>query len=318
MTGGVTTPAVTVERDAPSAVEPTRDVRATLPDLLDVLLDKGVFLDLDLIVTVAKIPLIGVSLRAMVAGIETMLDHGMMQAWDEQTREWVRRSLSERVALADGEDVLVRMAGGHRQGAPYGGWRPGTIYLTTRRLMVWRAEPRELLWQASLDEITAAVVQAERSVGGEERGRVAVTTPAGTTLLSAAAPERLQARLGELVGGSGPGVASGDGPLIRERVWYLEELAGGSVWRVGTGALGRDDGLTWKGSGDARPAVRLRPSEIRSVDVVEGDTPAGQHVLVVQGNTVTIRLATAETERWATVFTEVTRRHTLPRTEGAT
>ena len=89
---------ITNARGDPPALQPTRDLHATLPDLLDALLDKGVYLDLDLIVTVADIPLIGVSLRAMVGGIETMLEHGMMRAWDEQTREWVRRSLARRTS----------------------------------------------------------------------------------------------------------------------------------------------------------------------------------------------------------------------------
>lgn len=59
-------------------LEPTRDQHATLGALVDVLLDKGVYLDLDLIITVAEVPLIGVNLRATIAGMQTMLDYGMM------------------------------------------------------------------------------------------------------------------------------------------------------------------------------------------------------------------------------------------------
>lgn len=294
------------ERRSSSAMEPTRDLRVTLPDLLDVLLDKGVYLDLDLIVTVADIPLIGVSLRAMVGGIETMLEHGMMRVWDEQTREWVRRSLSRRVPLADDEDVVTRMAGGHLQEEPYLTWRPGTLYLTTRRLMVWRAEPRELLWQVLLDEITGLGLQAELSAGGEERSRIAVTTSAGTTLLSAAAPERLVDQLREQVTGTlAPVPASRPEPVLQAHVWYLEGLAGGAVWRAGTGTLHRTQGLTWKGVRDARPAVRLRPDQVRSIEVVGGRTPVGREVLVVRGDATTVRLATADTERWAAALSGV-------------
>lgn len=67
-------------------MEPTNDLRATLPDLLDALFDKGAYLDIDLVITVAEVPLIGVSLRAAVAGVETMLEYGMLQGWDEQIR----------------------------------------------------------------------------------------------------------------------------------------------------------------------------------------------------------------------------------------
>jgi hypothetical protein len=55
-------------------------------DLLDRALDKGVILDADLIVHVAGIPLLGVSLRAALAGVETMLRYGMWVDWDEAQR----------------------------------------------------------------------------------------------------------------------------------------------------------------------------------------------------------------------------------------
>ncbi|KHK96643.1 gas vesicle protein GvpM [Microbacterium mangrovi] len=67
-------------------MSPTRDQRATLGALVDVLLDKGVYLDLDLIITVADIPLIGVNLRATIAGMETLLEYGLMREWDERIR----------------------------------------------------------------------------------------------------------------------------------------------------------------------------------------------------------------------------------------
>jgi len=54
-------------------MQPTRDSQATLVDLLDRALDKGVILDADLIVHVAGIPLLGVSLSAALAGVVTML-----------------------------------------------------------------------------------------------------------------------------------------------------------------------------------------------------------------------------------------------------
>jgi hypothetical protein len=293
-------------RERSSAMEPTRDLRATLPDLLDVLLDKGVYLDLDLIVTVADIPLIGVSLRAAIAGIDTMLEHGMMQQWDEQTRAWARTSLARRVPLHADEDVVTRMPGGHRQDEPGDAWRPGTVYLTTRRLMVWRAEPRELLWQAYLEEITGVELRSERSAGGEERSRLAVTTPEGTTLVSAASPEGLASLLRQNVAATSTAIESGSGgPAVQGAVWYLEDLAGSSAWRGGTGTLDRAEGLTWKGVRDARPAVRLRPGDIRSVERVPRRTPVGDEMLVVRGGTRPVRLATRDTARWAASLRDV-------------
>jgi hypothetical protein len=53
---------------------------------LDRLLDKGVIIQADVIISVAGIPLIGINLRAALAGMETMLQYGLMQEWDEEVR----------------------------------------------------------------------------------------------------------------------------------------------------------------------------------------------------------------------------------------
>ena len=67
-------------------MDPTRDKHYTLVDLLDRVLDKGIMLYADIIVSVAGIPLIGINLRAALAGMETMLSYGVMQEWDKKIR----------------------------------------------------------------------------------------------------------------------------------------------------------------------------------------------------------------------------------------
>ena len=47
-------------------------------------------LNIDLLICLAGVPLLGVSLRAMLAGMETMLDYGMMADWDIVQREFER------------------------------------------------------------------------------------------------------------------------------------------------------------------------------------------------------------------------------------
>lgn len=61
--------------------------RATLNDLLERVLDRGLVLDADLIIMLAGVPLIGVKLRAALAGMETMGKYGLMTDWDRQIRE---------------------------------------------------------------------------------------------------------------------------------------------------------------------------------------------------------------------------------------
>ena len=57
-----------------------------LVELLDRMLNRGVVLNVDLVITVAGVPLIGINLRAALAGMETMLNYGLMEAWDKDVR----------------------------------------------------------------------------------------------------------------------------------------------------------------------------------------------------------------------------------------
>jgi cyanate permease len=50
-----------------------------LVDLLDRILDKGLVLSADVIITLAGVPLVAVNLRAAIASVETMLDYGVMK-----------------------------------------------------------------------------------------------------------------------------------------------------------------------------------------------------------------------------------------------
>ena len=64
--------------------------KATLVDLLDRVLEKGLVIDADVVISVAGIPLLGVKLRAALAGMETMLNYGMLTQWDQNIRAWER------------------------------------------------------------------------------------------------------------------------------------------------------------------------------------------------------------------------------------
>lgn len=74
-------------------MRPTRE--CGLVELLDKVLDKGVLLNADVIISVAGVPLVGVNLRAALAGIETMLEYGMMEAWDESVRKHYAEELAK-------------------------------------------------------------------------------------------------------------------------------------------------------------------------------------------------------------------------------
>lgn len=154
-----------------TVLEPTRDRRATLVDLLDRILDKGLVINADIIVSVAGIPLLGVNLRAALAGMETMLKYGVMKDWDERTRSFARKQAwKKQPALADGEHVLIRMFGSHYYSEGiYNAWRPGYIYLTNKRLLLFRSKPTEVLLEIALEKIRCLALKREKYFAGKER-----------------------------------------------------------------------------------------------------------------------------------------------------
>lgn len=152
-------------------MEPIRDTHATLVDLLDRILDKGLVINADLIVSVAGIPLIGINLRAALAGMETMLKYGVMQAWDERTRAWEREHRKRREpALAQGEELIQRIFGSYYYSKGiYAAWRSGTFYLTNKRLFLYNRDFDEVIFQTPLEEITDLAVKREKHFTGKQR-----------------------------------------------------------------------------------------------------------------------------------------------------
>jgi len=78
-------------------MEPIPSSHGTLVDLLDRVLDKGLVIQADIIISLAGVPLIGVNLRAALAGMETMLEYGVMKDWDERTRAWENEQRKKKV-----------------------------------------------------------------------------------------------------------------------------------------------------------------------------------------------------------------------------
>jgi len=127
-------------------MEPVRDVRVTLVDLLDRILDKGLLINADLIISVAGVPLIGVKLNAAIASVETMLKYGVMADWS--TLKELSDTLTEkqRLKLMDGERLISKFYGSvYVETGLYPNWRPGWFYITERRVLLIRKEPFEVL-----------------------------------------------------------------------------------------------------------------------------------------------------------------------------
>lgn len=144
-------------------LEPTTS--DAIVDLIDRILVKGVILQADLIISVAGIPLIGVNLKAAIAGMKTMLDYGMMEVWDQKIRTYaLEHSDEEELPLGDDEKIILKTFGSHywRPTSLPGAWRPGYLYLTNKRLFLFRKKPAKILFEASLDKIKGITVERKK------------------------------------------------------------------------------------------------------------------------------------------------------------
>ncbi|WP_247001162.1 gas vesicle protein GvpM [Halosolutus gelatinilyticus] len=91
----------------------------TFVDVIDVLLRDGVVVRADVIVSIAEIPLVGIKLTALIAGMETMNEYGVFEEWDARRRHRaIARSRSEAEPDDDHPAVesLDRLTVGHRNG----------------------------------------------------------------------------------------------------------------------------------------------------------------------------------------------------------
>ena len=89
-------------------MKPARDTQATLVDLLDRVLSKGLILDADIIIHVAGIPLLGIKLRAALAGIETMLNYGIWEDWDKAQRAIANEEYGHKKDTSKAERSMVQ------------------------------------------------------------------------------------------------------------------------------------------------------------------------------------------------------------------
>ncbi len=154
-------------------MQPTAATECGVTDLLEHILDKGLVINADLIISVSGVPLVGVNLRAAIAGMETMLKYGVLTDWDKQTRDWERKEREQkrgaREPLAEGEQVLLKMFGSHwfSKGI-YRSWRPGHLYVTDRRVFLWRNSPGEMLMDIPYEMIKGLAMERKTNVAKKE------------------------------------------------------------------------------------------------------------------------------------------------------
>jgi len=275
--------------EAKPVLLPSRYRKATLVDLLDRVLEKGLVINADIIISVAGIPLLGVNLRAALAGMETMLKYGLMREWDERTREWEYIKKREPLLLAE-EEILLRMYGAHwHSEGIYRTWRPGHLYLTNKRLFLFRSEPGEMLFETALEKIKGLAIRRETHFTGMERDMVYLTlNPERVAYLYAEKPRELQEAIRgrmkvlDLPLDENPVLSPLDAEmdsLLREneitakaKMWYQVPASGimGETWRPGRLYL-TDKRLFWWCNEDRKILFGVSFTEIREATIETRD-----------------------------------------------
>ncbi len=260
-------------------MEPQRGSQATLEDLVERVLDKGIVLKLDLIIGVAGIPLIGISLQAAIAAIETMLEYGMMEAWDADSRaQAVAAAQRRELGLEPGEHPVLDLYGSyhHEQGI-LRVWRPGRLILTDRRLLLVRPVPPEVLFETSISAIAGIGRTVVENVGQGQREIVSLALADGTVAaIYTAQPALLEERLRERIQPLGQAVTEipavhterlDVGAVAEGQLWHRWAPGDGPVmWKSGWAVLTQTE-LTWQS--DLAPGALLRVplNEIRGLAI---------------------------------------------------
>jgi len=151
-----------------------------LVEVLDRLLNKGAVLNADLIISVAGVPLIGVTLKAVIAGIETMLEYGIMEDWDKSSREFYA-SQETNLPLFPGERVLFKTFGYLREDEGLiKCWVPGIWNITSQRIILWIKTPGKVLFETPLENLRVLRVPASHEV----RKELELNFPGGSARIS--------------------------------------------------------------------------------------------------------------------------------------
>jgi hypothetical protein len=267
-------------------MEPTRPKQATLVDLLDRVLDKGLVIQADLVICLAGVPLVGMNLRAALAGMQTMLDYGLLQGWDERTRAFASQEIVP--PLLAGEQVIRRIFGAHWYSRGiYRAWRPGQLYLTDQRIILFRRDPREVLFEIPLARLeSAGISSSTRFTGvGRELIYLHLTDGQKAALYAESAASFLEAvakqisLTGRVLRESSvdldhelPAALACDRLLAEKKMWY-RVLTGGilpATWRPGHLYL-TDQRLLWRCSADQRVTFEAGLDEIAGLEITTED-----------------------------------------------
>jgi ribosomal protein L37E len=105
--------------------------------------------------------------------MDTMLKYGIWQDWDAAQRAFATEESKKKVSIPLGADekVLLKIfASQWYSKGIYHNWRPGHLYVTDRRIFLYRKEPAEMLFECSYCDIKGMTVEKKNNIAGKETG----------------------------------------------------------------------------------------------------------------------------------------------------
>lgn len=263
---------------------PLQRREATLNDLLDRLLTKGLMLNSDVVVTVSDIPLLGLNLRLALGGMSTMLRYGFMTNWDEAIRSVAKKKRVEAgPSLEDGEQMILSLFGScwYSKGI-YSAWRPGLICLTNRRLLLYQQGPSETLLDINLWLISGIDTRRVAHFSDQNRQEVWLTMTSGDVVrLHCTDSEHLLDTLKKAQALAGPKNVNLPDLDIGETIWCL--TPDGTVkfaWQPGAFSV-QDGGLCWLGHSGQSLSFRVVATDVLAVEFIAEDIMSGPDGRVV-------------------------------------
>lgn len=124
----------------------------SLVELLDRLLNKGLVLNADILISVGGIPLIGLSLKLLAAGIETMLEYGIFEQFDKDTRAWELEHRVTKPTLMPEEEIILNFYGSYSHNQRQT-WNYCFMYITNHRILGWNKSFNKILYDIQLKDI---------------------------------------------------------------------------------------------------------------------------------------------------------------------
>ncbi|WP_308013532.1 gas vesicle protein [Streptomyces sp. REN17] len=124
---GPSTPALSATGAAP--LRPSREGEGSLAHVIETLLDKGLVLNADIMVSVAGVELLGIRLRAALASFETAARYGLEfpSGTDTETAAWRQAREEKETCPECGKRVPVEQL--LHQWCPWCGWRSAQAQL---------------------------------------------------------------------------------------------------------------------------------------------------------------------------------------------